>query len=70
MKRDSWKLNEINNNLQNLDNEHNKLDRRIVYDNPLNDPGYQQRMIDHKDREYLEKKKSLEWERNQILKNM
>ena len=64
------RINNINNNLKNLESEHDKIDRSIVLGNPLNDPGYQARMIDHYDRKYLEQKESLERERNQILKNM
>ncbi len=70
MERDLRRLNEINNNLNDLDRENNKVDRRIVFGNPLNDPGYQQRMIDFHDRKYMEQRESLERERNQIMKNM
>ena len=70
MERDRNRINEINDNLKDLDNEHDKVDRRIVLGNPLNDPGYQARMIDHYDRKYLEQRESLERERNQIIKNM
>ena len=70
MERDRNRINEINDNLKDLDNEHDKVDRRIVLGNPLNDPGYQARVIDHYDRKYLEQRESLERERNQIIKNM
>ena len=68
--RDLRRLNEINNNLNDLDRENNKVDRRIVFGNPLNDPGYQLRVIDFHDRKYMEQRESLERERNQIMKNM
>jgi len=70
LERDRCRVNEINNDLKDLDSEHDKVDRSIVFGNPLNDPGYQARMIDHYDRKYLEQRESLERERNQIIKNM
>ena len=46
--------------------EHDKIDRNIVFGNPLNDPGYQARMIEFQDRKYLEQREFLERERYQL----
>ena len=66
MERNRQRINEINRNINNLDNEHNKMDRRIFHGNPLNDSGYQTRMIEFQDRKYLEQRQSLEKERNYL----
>ena len=68
MERDRQRINEINNNLNQLDKEHDKMDRNIVFGNPLNDPGYQARVIDFQDRRYLEQRESLERERSELQK--
>ena len=63
-------LNKINDQLKRLESEHDKVDRRIFLGNPLNDPGYQARVIDSYDRKYIQQKESLERERDLILKRM
>ena len=63
-------LNKINDQLKRLESEHDKVDRRIFLGNPLNDPGYQARVIDNYDRKYIQQKESLERERDLILKRM
>ena len=63
-------LNQVNNRIEDLDKEHDKMDRRIVYGNPLNDPGYQERKIALKDKNYSKSREDLEWKREQIILDM
>ena len=68
--RKQWELNNIENRMKDLESEHNKIDRTIHFGNPLNDPGYQQRKIDHYDYQYQKEKEHLEWEAKQIQLDM
>ena len=57
----------INNQIKDLDRNHENMDRRIFLGNPLNSPDYQQRVIDYQDRKYLEAREELERERKKIF---
>ena len=46
------------------------MDRRIVFGNPLNDPGYQARIIDHYDKKYIESREDLEVKKKEIMRDM
>ena len=61
------KLDEINNRINDLDKEHDNMNRNIVFGNPLNSPEYQKRVIDFHDRKYLEDREKLERERKDNL---
>lgn len=60
------KLDDINRRIENLDKEHKNMDREVVFGNPLNDPGYQMRVIESNERKYAESRAELERQRNNI----